>query len=269
MKGKNAVWLFVLLLIFPIACIAESDFGEAEAIARAAEEWERDGVAAQGVLQNESLYQTFVHCWPEPEAESVRGETWYIHFRALNANMDSYIVGLNEDGELRFLDCTPGEEARRSLEIVRFGDLLDRYQEKYGMMDSWNHAVMMSFAAEVSKGRPDSRNAWRFQHAVFLPVPTDAISRDEARLLAAEAIGFPIETAITCTCLWDEGRMIFKVAFSHGSGWEYMVEMDCVTGEILKTIPFRHWQSGWTDCYVPQSVVDRIPPIESFDLSNG
>ena len=269
MKGRSAVWLLVLLLLFPIAGIAENDFGTAEVLARAAEEWEMDGAVARGVLQDETLYHPFVHRWPNPERESVRGETWYVRFQALDAGRDSYIVGLDEDGELRFLDCLPGDEARKALETVCFIDTSDRYQAQYGMMDSWNPAIMMSFATEISKGRPDTRNAWRFQHAVFLPVPPDAISPDEARRLAAESIGFPAETAIPCTCLWDEGRTIFKVAFSHGSGWEYMVELDCMTGEILKKIPFEPGKSGWTDCYVPQSVVERIPPMEAFDLSNG
>jgi len=269
MRWINVIGLLVLLIVFPCAGIAGTNFDEDAAIARAAEEWEMDGVVARGVLQDDSLYHPFVHRWPEPEKESVRGETWYVRFQALDDDMDSYIVGLNEDGELRFLDCLPGDEARRKLEIIRFVNLSDRYQEQYGMMDSWTDAVMMDFAAEISKGRPDGRNTWRFQHAVFLPAPPAAISRDNARRLAAEAIGFPMETAVTCTCLWDEGKTIFKVAFSHGSGWEYLVELDCITGEILKKIPFEKGRSSWVDCYVPQSVVDRVPPLEALDLSNG
>lgn len=221
-------------------------------------------------LQNGNAYRTFIHRWQNPENESVNGETWYVRFEAADrVNDNSYIIALNEDGELRYLDLLPSEVSRQSLGTISFIDMLDRYRERFGAMDTWNSAAFMSFAAELSKGKPDGRNTWRFQHAVFIPVPENAISKADAQAIAAESIHFPKETAVTCTCLWDGDKPIYKIAFSHGHGWEYMVDLDCITGEILYQIPFDASIHSWVDCYIPSSLLEHIPPQEVFLPANG
>lgn len=233
-------------------------------------EMEADGDAALGAkLRANAGYRTMVHRWPEPEKESVRGETWYVRFDALDReNEASYIVGLNEDGELRWLDMEPAGKDRAALGKVSFPDVYDRYTSLYGPVDQWNQAVFISFATEMRKGSPDTRNAWRFQHASFVPVPEDAISREEAKRIASEAAGMPVEAAAMCVYLEDGGRVICKVSFSAGHGWKHMVELDCFTGEALKSIPFENGMHSWSDCCVPDSVTQAVPPSEDL-LTNG
>jgi len=269
MKRKMAAMLIVVLLLvnlFPASAHENSLLSAHEAVARAMDELQVDGAFAQSdILQDSSYYRTSVVCWQNPQEESVRGEAWYVRFDALDKeNHASYIVGLNEDGELRYLDTEPSEIVRQKLGFVSFIEVLDRYQEQYGMIDTWDQAAFMSFATEMRKGRADGRNAWRFQQAGFIPVPENALNKVQVCALAAEAIDYPAAAAAACVCLLDGDQAIYKVSFSQGNGWEYMVELDCMTGEILNAIPFDNVNNKWADCYVPQSIVERLPPQEAF-----
>lgn len=274
MKYRLSALLFVILLLFSVmtpAAYAETPLSADQIVDLAITELKMDDYfAASDKLLDSRYYRTIVHHWPNPALESVRGESWYVRFDAIDkANDSSYVVALHEDGELAFLDVAPSEEWQKSLGTVGFLELLDRYQEVCGMMPHWNQAQLMSFAVEVSKGMPDTRNAWRFQHAVFIPVPQGAISKEEAGRLAAQAADLPVEAAIICVCQLDGDRVIYKVSLGLGSGWLSMVELDCMTGEILLVTPFDHDMHGWTDCYIPQSLMEQVPPAESFLPSNG
>ena len=272
MRFKTAILILCLLLLFACAASAENApaFTLEEITERAVLEMEADGDAALGAkLRANDGYRTMVHRWPDPEDESVFGEMWYVRFDALDkVNDRSYIIGLNEDGELRWMNVEPAQKECAGLQPVPFAELRDWYIDKHGPMTDWNQAAFMSFATESRKGKPETRHAWRFQQASFVPVPEDAISRGEAYALAAEAIDFPVEAAAMCVCLEDGDRAIYKVSFSYGHGWEYMVELDCRTGEVLKTIPFESGTHGWSDCCVPDSVTQAVPPAEDF-LTNG
>ena len=274
MKARFSTLLLVFLLLFAAvipAAQGEISLTAEQIIDLAIEELEMDdSCAASDKLLDSRYYRTIVHHWPDPAQESVRGESWYVRFDAIEKTTDSsYVVALHEDGELAFLDVAPSEEWQKSLGMGSFIDLLDRFQEQYGLIPHWNQAQLMSFSTEVSKGMADTRNAWRFQHAVFIPVPEGAISKEEARSLAAEAADVPVEAAFLCTCHLDGDRAIYKVAHNLGDGWLSMVELDCMTGEILLVTPYDRAVHSWTDCYIPQSLIEQVPPAESFLPPNG
>lgn len=274
MKTRFSAWLLAFLLLFSVSVSAaqgEASLSAEQIIARAIEELEMDGeFSASDRLLDSQYYRTIVHHWPDPAQESVRGESWYVRFDAIDKAADSsYVVALHEDGELAFLDVAPSGEWQKSLGMGSFIDLLDRFQEQYGLIPHWNQAQLMSFSTEMSKGIPDTRNAWRFQHAVFIPVPEGAISKEEACALAAQAVDLPVEAAFLCTCHLDGDRAIYKVAHNLGDGWLSMVELDCMTGEILLVTPFDRDVHSWTDCYIPQSLIEQVPPAESFLPPNG
>lgn len=119
MRFKTAILILCLLLLFACAASAENApaFTLEEITERAVLEMEADGDAALGAkLRANDGYRTMVHRWPEPEKESVRGETWYVRFDALDKeNEASWLVGLNEDGELRWLDMEPAGKDRAAL----------------------------------------------------------------------------------------------------------------------------------------------------------
>lgn len=274
MKTRKFALLLMFLLLFAAvipAAQGETSLTADQILDRAIAELEMDdSCASSDQLLDSRYYRTIVHHWPDPAQESVRGESWYVRFDAIDKATDSsYVVALHDDGELAFLDVAPSEEWQKRLGMVSFLDLLDRYQEQYGMMPHWNQAQRMAFSMEMSKGMPDTRNAWRFQHAVFIPVPEGAISREEACCLAAQAADLPVEAAFLCTCHLDGERAIYKVAHNLGEGWLAMVELDCMTGEILLVTPYDRAVHGWTDCYIPQSLMEQVPPAESFLPPNG
>jgi len=275
MKRKThrlAALLLILLLAASACALAEGvpALTREEIAERALLEMEADGdIALRAKLRSGDGHRMLIHRWPAPEEESVRGETWYVRFDALDReNEASYIVGLNEDGELRWLDMEPAGKDRAGLGNVSFPDVYDRYTGLYGPVDQWNQAVFISFATEMRKGSPDTRNAWRFQQASFVPVPEDAISREEACRLAAESAGYPAEEAAMCVCLENGERLIYKVSLTAGHGWEHMVELDCRTGEVLLSIPYQPGTHSWSDCCVPDSVTQAVPPAEDF-LTNA
>ena len=271
-KKLAALVLCLCLLSGSVFAAAEDTpvFSHQEIAELALFELEVDGPFGDGDrIRTGDGFRTIIHRWPDPEDESVFGEMWYVRFDALDkVNDRSYIIGLNEDGELRWMNVEPAQKECAGLQPVPFAELRDWYIDKHGPMTDWNQAVFMSFATESRKGKPETRHAWRFQQASFVPVPEDAISRGEAYALAAEAIDFPVEAAAMCVCLEDGDRAIYKVSFSYGHGWEYMVELDCRTGEVLKTIPFESGTHGWSDCCVPDSITQAVPPAEDF-LTNG
>lgn len=274
MQGRFSAWLLVFLLLFSVlmpTAQAEASLSAEQIVDLAIIELEMDDYcAASDKLLDSRYYRTIVHHWPDPALESIRGESWYVRFDAIDKVTDSsYVVALHEDGELAFLDVAPSGEWQKSLGTVSFIELLDHYQEPYGMIPHWNQAQLMSFSTEMCKGMPDTRNAWRFQHAVFIPVPEGAISREEACNLAAQAADLPVEAAFVCTCHLDGDRAIYKVSHNLGEGWLSMVELDCMTGEILLVTPFDRDVHSWTDCYIPQSLMEQVPPAESFLPPNG
>ncbi|MBR6569533.1 MAG: hypothetical protein IKK75_03680 [Clostridia bacterium] len=275
MKRIITVFLLASMLLASVFSVSAQEAASPsfeEIVHRAIDELTMDGPFPQAhLLTDSSVYHTFITCWPDPATESVNGETWYVRFEALDrAINDSYIVALNEDGELRYLDVLPSDASRQKLGTVSFIDVFDRYRDRFGQLDTWNEAAFMSFATELSKGQADGRNAWRFQHAVFIPVPENAISKAEAKAIAAQSINLPTDTAATCICLWDTDKAIYKISFSYGYGWgDYMVELDCLTGEVLQQIPFDDSIHGWADCFIPQSLIQQLPPPEAFLPSNG
>lgn len=258
------VWLLFAAFIFSLGgALADSTYSDIEEHAKQILEKEFFAILP------ETEYRTIVHRWPAPEEESVLGETWYVRFDALDKESKrSHIVGLDAEGDLCWMNIEPARKENLSASSETFKAYLDFCIERYGSMDEWDQAEWMAFATEVRKIRPESRNVWRIQRASYVPVPEDAISREKASQIAADAIGFPADAAVTCVCLEDGERIIYKIAFSYGRGWEHMVEMDCRTGEVLKTIPFESSVHSWADCYVPDSVTQAVPP-ENELMTNG
>lgn len=268
---RKMVCLLLVLVLTAVTSAEGQGLTREEIIARAYEEVNRDGAVPESArLLDQQCYRIVITRWPDPAAESVRGESWYVRFDAVNKTVESsYVVGLHDDGELAFLDVAPCGDWRSQLGEASFAGVMDLFQEKYGMMDSWNQAAWMAFSTELCKGRADGRNAWRFQNTVFIPVPENGLTKEEAQAAAAKAVGQPVENAAVCVCFLDGDRPVYKVSFNRGNGWEWMVELDALTGETLRITPFDHAVHKWTDCYVPQSVTEQLPPPETFLPANG
>lgn len=268
---RKMICLLLALLLTAAASAEGLVLTKEEIIARAYEEVNRDGEVPESArLLDQQSYRIVITRWPDPAAESVRGESWYVRFDAVNKTVESsYVVGLHDDGDLAFLDVAPCEDWRSQLGEASFAGVMDRFQETYGMMDSWNQAVWMAFSTELCKGRADGRNTWRFQNTVYIPVPENGLTKEEARAAAAKAAGQPVENAAICVCFLDGDRAVYKVTFGSGTGWERMVELDALTGEVLRIDPFDHAAHKWTDCYVPHSVTERLPAAETFLPPNG
>lgn len=273
MKKLLAIIVILFLLCTMLPCMAETTFTRDDVIAAALTELTVDGELTADVLTDATRYRTITLYNDNPEERSIRGETWYVRFDAIDKeNDDSYIVALNEDLTLRYLDIALCDTALAQCPSIDFAGILDQYRDRYGSCDSWPADAWMAFTVDMCKGRPNGRNAWRIQHATFIPEPERAIGYDEARRLAVLACGDEKLTAYACTCLQDGDRMIYRLGVSEGMGWLFMVENDCLTGETISVTPFDSLVNNWLDCYIPQSLVNVIPAAEMFvniDIQNS
>ncbi|MBO5500708.1 MAG: hypothetical protein J6A48_01655, partial [Clostridia bacterium] len=102
MKARFFLLMFLLLFAAVIpAAQGETTLTADQIIDLAIAELERDdSCAASDKLLDSRYYRTIVHHWPDPAQESVRGESWYVRFDAIEKATDSsYVVALHEDGE--------------------------------------------------------------------------------------------------------------------------------------------------------------------------
>lgn len=265
MKKLLLITLVCLILCTMFPATAELAFSQDDIIAAALTELTVDGSLSGDVLTDPICYRTMIVYHANPDEESIRGESWYIRFDAVDRiNHDSYIVALNEDASLRYLDVALCDTAMAQCPTIDFAGLLDQYRDAYGPCDSWPSYVWIAFSADMSKGKPNGRNAWRIQHAVFLPEPEQSIGQHEAKRLAVLACGDEKLTAWNCVCLLDGDKAIYRLGVSEGEGWQYMVEIDCITGDTISVTPYDPSVNSWLDCYIPQSVVNAIPAADTF-----
>lgn len=146
MKRLLAIILAFLIIWTMIPGMAETASVTDNVIAAALTELTVDGELTAELLTDPTRYRPIVLHNGRPEERSIRGETWYVRFDALDKqNDDSYIAALNEDLSLRYLDIALCDAALAHCPTIDFAGLLDRYRDQYGPCDSWPAHVWMAF----------------------------------------------------------------------------------------------------------------------------
>ena len=142
---------------------------------------------------------------------------------------------------------------------------------RYGSIREWPVSAWAEYGRLIAPLPVLNAGDWLWQHAGYRTPPENAISEQDAKGIAEEAVGLNGDISSQVICCMDSGAPVYKVTlFVYLDGSEisaeydaiWCVEMDCMTGEVLEKREYRYADSDPMMMYVPFSVLDSAPLFE-------
>lgn len=241
----------------PGASGAEGELTYEEAYAKAknyiiAHGWESD-TSALDDREKYGLWRSYnaVH----DEDGNILEPDWYFWFEPKDVNLPEYIVELDKSGNLTNLGHTAGLEERLAAGEIASYEVQDVFTTVYGSVPDWSPEVFVAYADALR--RAGSSNSYTDTNYI-LP-PEGALTSEQAIEIAVQLIGGNEIRVGGAYCFEVDGRAVWKVTIASDSNRiSDMVEMDCMTGEIL-TVYETDPDGGAEQFYIPKSVWDAIP----------
>lgn len=194
---------------------------------------------------------------------------WWFYFAPASLEDGAYEVFLAPDGTV--ISCI-----RRLFKDMTANEVQAAYSEVYGSVDLWSPETWASFGADLAAAAANepAREVQKGSSLAFhckllaqyiLP-PAGSITKEEAERIALAAVGLEDTEVFVAFCCMDGDTPIWKVVTHtmrpediHSGRYTatWMVEMDCMTGEIRD---LREWT--YTDpagmMYAPHSVYESL-----------
>ncbi len=184
------------------------------------------------------------------EEGSIQPPTWYFWFEPKDVALTEYELKLDRDGAVFYCQVTLGLQppAENTPEYMTYY-IRDRFEGCYGPMDDWPQDVWVMFGQQM-KGAADAEGTLWAQ-VEYIPVPEGGLTREEAYAAAMTALDGPADERRegSAVCMMDEGQPIWKVQVWQGPIGARLMEIDCMTGEVLRFCPQPEATVGR---YVPQ-----------------
>lgn len=213
---------------------AEGEMTYEEAYARAVQLLQAEGwVDDPAWLDDRTLFsltRTF-----EISEEFGNEPMWYFYFEPQQIDLPTLSVLMTYQGEMESIGRMPGlsEQLENGIPAI---SVIDVFTDVYGSSPSWTPEVYIAYVdalrkSDLSRG---STAVQAYLSTEYILPPEGALTGEEAIAIAKKYIGGEdIRTAST-VCFQLDGRPIWKVVLSYdGLRPSDMVEMDCLTGEIL------------------------------------
>ena len=203
------------------------------------------------------------------EDGTIQEPDWYFWFEPKDVNLPEYIVELDKAGQLLNLEHTAGLEDRLAAGEMPHYEVLDTFQLAYGSMNNWLPETYVAYVDALR--RADLTNISRATQAYldtnYILPPEGALTREQAIEIAKELIGGNDIRVGAVICFVQDGRAMWKVCIASDSNRiSDMVEMDCMTGEIIQQY-MDDSDGNAVQFYVPKQVYDEICGI--YPTGNG
>lgn len=169
-----------------------------------------------------------------------------------------YWVYLDDDGEIL------GQTQRYFTDIA----FSDTYGDSY---EDWPQYALRSFRDVVlnSMPTPDNMKTIICMRMTSYPdITEEAISREDAKLIAAGHLGVTVDACIDSVYIGDAPNPVWKVSlgFSDASGeWvNYTVEVDSITSEVKVSQELPMYWLTWRDLFLERTKEEAEPEYQEY-----
>ncbi len=186
---------------------------------------------------------------------SVEEPRWWLQFRPSSLEDGVYTVRLTKTGEVE-------SHGGMRYPLTTRMEVDNAYRAVYGIVGQWSPAVWAAYGRHLAACEETSFS--RYVAARYIDPPEGSIPLEQAHQIALDAVHLEYTEVSVAFCCMDGDRPIWKVT-THtkrpediGSGRYtaiWMVEMDCMTGEVLRLDEWNYGQEA-SLLYSPYSVAE-------------
>lgn len=192
---------------------------------------------------------------------SVEAPQWWLQFTPTSLSDGIYTVRMTAQGEVE-------SHGGMRYPLTTRMEVDDAYRAVYGIVGQWSPAVWAAYGRHLAACEETSFS--RYVAARYIDPPEGSISLEQAHQIALDAVNLEYTEVFVAFCCMDGDRPIWKVT-THtkrpediGSGHYtaiWMVEMDCMTGEVLRLDEWKYRQKARL-MYIPWSAAEVFDMVQ-------
>lgn len=189
------------------------------------------------------------------EDGTIDAPVWNFRFEPREINLPMLSVSMDHTGEMTGIGRMPGLDERLAAGEIASYEVQDMFTTVYGSVPGWPPEAFVKYADALRRvGISNS-----YTKANYILPPEGALTSEQAIDIAVKLIGGEEIRVGGAYCFEVDGRAVWKVTIASDSNRiSDMVEMDCMTGEIL-TVYETDPDGSAVQFYIPKSVWEATP----------